>query len=316
MPKKVLIIRFSSIGDIVLTTPIIRCISEQLGAEVHFLTKTKFKSIQQHNPYITKLFSLKKDVSEVIEDLKAEQYDYIVDLHKNLRTQEVKLKLGIKSYTFNKLNIQKWLKVNLKIDRLPDTHIVDRYFEGVKALNITNDGRGLDYFIAPSDQEEADAIIGDLRQYNILVLGANYFTKRIPTSLSEKIILNSQTPIILLGGKDVQKEANKLANLYPQETINLVGKTSLAVSAGIIRRSNAVHTGDTGLMHIAAAYKRKIHTYWGSTIPELGMYAYLPLTAPQNENHEVPNLKCRPCSKLGYDKCPKGHFRCMLDIKI
>jgi len=96
----------------------------------------------------------------------------------------------------------------------------------------------------------------------------------------------------------------------------LVGKTSLAVSAEIVRRSEEVHTGDTGLMHIAAAFKKRIHTYWGSTIPELGMYAYLPTHAPQRVDHQVLNLNCRPCSKLGFDKCPKGHFKCMTEIEI
>ncbi len=316
MPAKVLIIRFSSIGDIVLTTPVIRCISEQLDAEVHFLTKNKFKGILQHNPYLTKVFGIDQNISEIIQDLKAEQYDYIIDLHKNLRTQEVKLRLGLKSYTFNKLNIAKWLKVNLKINQLPNKHIVDRYFEGIQGLNVKNDDRGLDYFISQADQEKADDIIKHIKGYKVLVLGANYFTKRIPSSLSSKIIVASDEPIILLGGSDVTEEANSLASKYPVKTINLVGKTSLAVSSGIIRRATEVHTGDTGLMHIAAAYKKVIHTYWGSTIPEFGMYAYLPSNISKRIDHQVNNLSCRPCSKLGYNKCPKGHFKCMLDIEM
>ena len=316
MPTKVLVIRFSSIGDIVLTSPIVRCMAEQLDVEIHFLTKNKFKNILQYNPYINKLFGIDKDVREVLSLLKSEQYDYIVDLHKNLRTQEVKFKLGLKSYSFKKLNIEKWLKVNLKIDRLPNKHIVDRYFEGISALGVTNDFRGLDYFVAHSDEEEANEIIGKLSSYQVLVLGANYFTKRIPAELCYKIINNSKYPVVLLGGKDIQADANLLANRFPKETINLAGKTSLAVSAAIIRRSKEVHTGDTGLMHIAAAYKKRIHTYWGSTIPELGMYAYLPSHVDQRIDHEVSDLGCRPCSKLGFDKCPKGHFKCMLDINI
>ena len=316
MSAKVLIIRFSSIGDIVLTTPVIRCISEQLDVEVHFLTKNSFKGILQHNPYITKLYGIDKNVSDVISDLKAEHYDYIIDLHKNLRTQEVKLRLGIKSYTFNKLNIAKWLKVNLKINQLPEKHIVDRYFEGIQGLNVINDGKGLDYFISPSDQEEANDIVKHIKRYKVLVLGANYFTKRIPSSISSQIILNSNEPIILLGGRDVTDEAISLASEHPIKTINLVGRTSLAVSASIIRGSSEVHTGDTGLMHIAAAFKKHIHTYWGSTIPEFGMYAYLPTDMVKPIDHQVSNLSCRPCSKLGYDECPKGHFKCMLDIKL
>jgi len=204
MPPKILIIRFSSIGDIVLTSPVVRCVAKQLKAEVHYLTKNKFKNILTHNPYISKLYGIDKNVSEVMEQLKSENYNFIIDLHKNLRTQEVKLKLGLKSYTFNKLNIQKWLKVNFKIDRLPKVHIVDRYFEGLAALKVNNDGYGLDYFISDSDKEEAAAIVGKIKSYNVLVLGANYFTKRIPQSIAEKIISKSNFPIIILGGKDPQ----------------------------------------------------------------------------------------------------------------
>ena len=316
MPAKVLVIRFSSIGDIVLTSPIVRCMAKQLDVEIHFLTKNKFKSILQHNPYIDKLFGIDKNVNEVVTLLKNEQYDYIVDLHKNLRTQEVKLKLGLKSYSFKKLNIQKWLKVNLKIDRLPNKHIVDRYFDGLSALGITNDLQGLDYFVSSNDEEKANKIIGNLKDYNVLVLGANYYTKRIPLELSQKIISKSNLPVVLLGGKDVLADANLLGSNFPIETVNLVGKSSLAVSAEIIRRSKEVHTGDTGLMHIAAAYKKKIHTYWGSTIPELGMYAYMPNKKELRVDHQITDLRCRPCSKLGFEACPKGHFKCMLDIEL
>ena len=316
MSSKILIVRFSSIGDIVLTSPIVRCVHRQLGAEVHFLTKTKFKTLLQHNPYLTKCYGINNKISEVITELKAENYDYVIDLHKNLRTQDLKFRLGVKSYSFDKLNIEKWLRVNLKIDKLPQKHLVDRYFEGLRELQIENDGKGLDHFISPSEQEEANAIVGALNKYNVLVLGANYYTKRIPTALSEQIITKASYSVVLLGGKDVKSEAEILAEKYPVETINLVGKTSLAISAGIIRKSHEVHSGDTGLMHIAAAYKKKIHTYWGNTTPELGMYAYLPKTAPKRTDHQVLDLSCRPCSKLGYDKCPKTHFKCMLDIKI
>lgn len=316
MPSKVLIIRFSSIGDIVLTSPIIRCMAKQLDAEIHFLTKNKFKNILQHNPYISKLYGIDKNVNEVISELKNEEYDYIVDLHKNLRSQKIKFKLGIKSYTYQKLNIKKWLRVNFKIDRLPNKHIVDRYFEGISALQVINDRQGLDYYVSSNDAEEANDIIGDLKKYNVLVLGANYYTKRIPIELTHKIISKSDVPIVLLGGSDVIADASQIAKQFPRETINLVGKTSLAVSAEVIRRSEAVHTGDTGLMHIAAAYKKKVYTYWGSTIPELGMYAYIPSNEDRRVDYQVSNLKCKPCSKLGFDKCPKGHFKCMLDIEI
>src|SRR5688572_21581382 len=93
--KKILIIRFSSIGDIVLTTPVIRCLKQQLGdVEIHYLTKIPFKGMLEQNPYLSKIHAISKDVNEVIADLRKEKFDQVIDLHNNLRSSEVKLKLG------------------------------------------------------------------------------------------------------------------------------------------------------------------------------------------------------------------------------
>ena len=126
MPK-ILLIRFSSIGDIVLTTPVMRCLHQQLGAEVHLLTKKSFGSLLQASPYLQKIYTIQDKVAEVMPQLKAEQYDSIVDLHKNIRSFQVRNQLKAPAYSFDKLNWQKWLLVNFKINRLPEVHIVDRY---------------------------------------------------------------------------------------------------------------------------------------------------------------------------------------------
>ena len=144
---KILIIRFSSIGDIVLTTPVIRCIKQQLpNVEIHYLTKRNFKSILSSNPNIDKLHLLEETLSATISSLKAEKFDLIIDLHHNLRTLIIKIKLGVKSSSFDKLNWQKWLLVNLKINRMPDVHLVDRYFATVRFLGVKNDEKALDYY--------------------------------------------------------------------------------------------------------------------------------------------------------------------------
>jgi heptosyltransferase-2 len=155
MKVKVLIIRFSSIGDIVLTTPVIRNIKQQLNegdVEVHYLSKTTFKGILENNPYIDKLHLIEEDVVPIIPELKEERFDYIFDLHKNLRTANVKKRLGIMSFTFEKYNFQKWLLVNFKVNKMPEMHIVDRYMETTKAFGIENDNNGLDYFIPEKDE--------------------------------------------------------------------------------------------------------------------------------------------------------------------
>ena len=119
--------------------------------EVHFVTKAAYASVLRENPYIDKIHELNDSLSSLILELKNEKYDVIIDLHNNLRTRIVKTKLGVKSYSFKKLNWQKWLLTTFKINRLPNIHIVDRYMETVRDLNVNEDNLGLDYFIPEKD---------------------------------------------------------------------------------------------------------------------------------------------------------------------
>ncbi|MGB5976512.1 MAG: glycosyl transferase, partial [Cyclobacteriaceae bacterium] len=135
--RKVLVIRFSSIGDIVLTTPVVRALATQLEeTEVHYCTKKQYASLVSDNPYINKVHLLEGKLDELIAQLKAENFDYIIDLHRNLRTRMIKLRLGVKSSSFDKLNREKWLMVNFNINRLPNRHIVDRYMDTVEPLGV------------------------------------------------------------------------------------------------------------------------------------------------------------------------------------
>ncbi|MBK8369464.1 MAG: glycosyltransferase family 9 protein [Bacteroidetes bacterium] len=314
---KVLVIRFSSIGDIVLTTPVLRCIKQQLkDVELHFITKQQFISVIENNPYVDKFHTINQSLAEVIPQLKKENFDYIIDLHHNARTLKLKLALGKKSFSFNKLNWQKFLIVNFKKNKLPQKHIVDRYFEAAANIGVKNDGRGLDYFI--NDKDEID-IVSSLpalfhNDYHALVVGGSYFTKQIPLNKLKEICSTSSLPLILLGGKEDAAIAEQVYQFHKNKVLNLCGKLNLNQSASIIQQANKVITSDTGLMHIAAAYKKDIISLWGNTIPEFGMGPYL---AGKNSHVlEVTNLSCRPCSKLGYKKCPKGHFKCMNDIQL
>ncbi|MEY4929929.1 MAG: hypothetical protein RI909_653, partial [Bacteroidota bacterium] len=201
---KVLIIRFSSIGDIVLTTPVIRALKTQLeDAEIHYATKAQYKSILEFNPYIDKLFLLEKSLSELITPLKREKYDYVIDLHHNLRTQIIKTALGRKSYSFDKINFKKWLKVNLKIDQLPSLHIVDRYMHTVEALGVKPDALGLDYFIPEKDEVPVEWL-PETHQKNFVAyaIGAQHNTKKLPLLKMIELCDRINKPIVLLGGKE------------------------------------------------------------------------------------------------------------------
>ncbi|MEA3504067.1 MAG: glycosyltransferase family 9 protein [Bacteroidota bacterium] len=316
--QKILVVRFSSIGDIVLTTPVVRCLKRQLGdVEVHYLTKKQFLPVLQHNPYISKIITISKNVSEVADVLKKEDYSFIVDLHSNLRTMQVKNRLRKPSASFKKLNFKKWLLVNTKINRMPDVHIVDRYFEAVKSLGVVNDGEGLDYFIDKKDE----AVINELPEkvknnYVAIVIGGQHKTKLYPSDKIVALCDKLQMPVIILGGPEDESEGDWIVeNSIKKDIYNACGKFSLNKSAALISFADVVVSNDTGLMHIAAAFKKKIVSIWGNTVPEFGMYPYLP---KKRKNYSViieeKGLSCRPCSKIGYKKCPKGHFNCMNNI--
>ncbi len=310
--SKVLIVRFSSIGDIVLTSPVVRAIKKQLGVQIHYLTKQKYQSLLENNPYIDRIFSIEEEITEVVGDLREEKYDLIVDLHKNLRTKRLIFLLKKPFLTFEKLNIEKWLWVNLRVNKMPKLHIVDRYFSGLKSLGIVHDGEGLDYFHG-LDKDKILPLLPKV-PYAVLVLGAKFFTKRIPQEKLEIIIGHSRLPVFLIGGKDVEQTAVSLKKKYPKIT-NYVGQLDVNQSAAVIAGAWYMVTGDTGMMHIGAGLKVPMIVFWGGTHFDLGMWPYY------GEKHQVKcihlynqKIKCSPCSKIGKDFCPKAHFDCMMGI--
>ena len=250
----------------------------------------------------------KKKTNEVEAELKAEQYDYVIDLHKNLRSLQIKRFLNTKSSSFNKINIHKWLIVNAKINILPRNHIVDRYLETVNFLGVTNDLKGLDYFIPSQDE----VIIKE--KYIAFVIGAAHATKRLPTEKIIEICKKINYPIFLLGGKDERETGAQITSASGNHVKNTCGEYNLNQSASLVRQAVCVVSHDTGLMHIAAAFQKNIISIWGNTIPEFGMYPYFSSGEGNNISVEVKNLTCRPCSKIGHDICPKKHFKCMNEI--
>jgi ADP-heptose:LPS heptosyltransferase len=314
MKIKFLILRFSSIGDIVLTTPVIRCLKQQVeGSVIHFATKKQYLPLLQSNPYIDAIHCLEDSMTEFIRELEKEQFDYIIDLHHNLRTFLIKSKLRIVDFSFRKLNIEKWLKVNFKIDRLPRIHIVERYMETLSLFEVENDQKGLDYFIPETDSNAVRFLPEEFRNgYIVLVIGARHFTKQLPVSKLTTLCSLISEPVILLGGKEDHVNGETVVGQALGNVYNACGLFSINQSASLVQQARVVITPDTGLMHIAAAFKKQILSIWGNTVPEFGMFPYL----PDNKSQiiQVEGLSCRPCSKIGHSSCPKKHFRCMNDI--
>ena len=314
---KFLIIRFSSIGDIVLTSPVLRCLKNQIpDAEIHYLTKGMFEPLLMENPYIDKIFYIKRKVSEVIDKLKKENYDYIIDLHKNFRSLRVLLELRKPFSTFPKLNFRKWLYVHFKINLLPDIHIAERYLFALKKFGVSYDGKGLDYFISPIKEINLSTLPATHQNgYALIALGGLHNTKQIPDFKVVEICLQLGMPVVLAGGRTENQKAQNIILNTGKICFNACGQYSINQTASLLRQSKVVITADTGLMHIAAALKKPVISLWGNTVPEFGMYPFFPEGLKNlSAIIEIKGLKCRPCSKLGKRKCPKGHFNCMKKI--
>jgi len=314
---KFLVVRFSSIGDIILTTPVMRHLKQQVeDAEIHFLLKSEYATLLESNPYVDRIHCFDGDVLKCIRELKTQQIDYIIDLHHNARSARIKYGLKRMDLTVNKLNWKKWLFVNLKLDRLPERHMVDRNLDTIRTFISERDPGGLDYFIP--EKEEIDlSILPEAYQngYIGLSIGAQHETKKLPVSSLIELCKKLRHPVIVLGGPTDRETGEALVSALPEKSIlNGCGKYSLHQSASLVKQARVLITHDTGLMHIGAAFNKKIISVWGNTVPKFGMFPFR--THPSSLQFEVNGLKCRPCSKIGYQKCPKKHFSCMIDQDI
>ena len=277
-----------------------RCVKKQVeNAEVHVLCKEAYAFIHEASPYIDKVWTFKESLSEVLPSLKEEGFDFIVDLHKNIRSKRVRSSLkGVKYATFPKLNFQKWLLVNTGIDRLGDRHIVDRYFEAARALGVKNDGEGLDYFLKEEHKVDLEGAPFDSAQgageYLVWVIGGQHAGKRMDKVKILDNLLQWEYPSLILGGAEDEEVGQFLAENCPHAK-SLCGQISFNDSAYLVKNAKAVISHDTGLMHVAAAFKKDVLSIWGQTSPRFGMYPYM---AGENSLILEPERR-RTLSKLG-----------------
>lgn len=318
MPKKILIIRFSSIGDIVLASPVFRCVKQQLpDAEVHLLTKINFKEVTANNPYIDRFHYLENHLEPLIEQLQKEQFDHVIDLHNNIRSIKVRRALKCESSVIHKLNFQKFILTKFKMNLMPRRHITQRSLDAAASLGVKDDGKGLDFFINPENEvKQSDIPASHHLGYIAIVIGANHFTKKMPVEKWRELCRLVDHPIMLLGGKTEIEAGEEIASIDPIKIYNSCGKFSLQESADLVRKSKLVISHDTGLQYIACAFQKPVMAIWGGTSSKLDVEPYYGSGIVGNKNaapyeNVCQNLWCQPCSKYGKSKCPLGHFKCM-----
>lgn len=317
---KTLVIRFSSAGDIILTSLFLRALRKRYPeGEIHLLTKRSFAALVENSPHVNTVIPLNDHatLSEALElrrKLREEQYDVVFDLHNSLRSRIVRFGLGKETAVFKKPTFKKWLLVKLKVNRLhPQLPIPERYLAVGRSRGLHNDGHGLELFTGNIQEPLPD----DLPLPIIaLAPGARHFTKRWPSKryavLGNQLLSKYGGTILLLGGPDEVEVCKEVEEEINGNALNLAGKTSLLEAAKAIDRCRLVVANDSALAHVAVARNVPVIAIFGSTVEEFGFAPYSPkATVVQNSD-----LACRPCTTIGRSSCPKGHFACMMEIEV
>ncbi len=309
---KILCIRFSSLGDILLTTPIVRALKSRFpSVEIHVVTKENFKSIWENNPHVSQIHSYSGSIWKLASQLREEKFDMVIDLHKNIRSTLLCLLLGKIPFQINKYTKERKAFVKTKVNSLPQKHLVDRNFDALAKLGIHSDGQGLDFFI-PENQRVNLKEWGIPEKYIVFAIGAQHITKVLSYPKMIELCDKIEGTIVLIGDQWDENFGYRLSTLFPEKVLNFCDQTSIAQSASIIEQAQFAIVHDSSMMHIAAALKKKMFVIWGSTHKGFGFYPY------QTEYTSIENttLTCRPCTTQGTNFCPLDHFDCMNKLSI
>lgn len=308
--NKILIIRLSSLGDILLSTPLLRTLKRQNPQlEIDFLVKEQYHELLTLNPYLSKLILYKSEKNElagVKNQLKNNNYDLVIDLHNNFRSLDIRRTLKAKSFVFDKRSFKKFLLVQTKINLLKDTkQIPERYADTV---DVKLDDGGLDLFTnnVPSSQ------LKNGEKCICFAPGSRHFTKMWPEEYFIELgtlLSGLGYKIVLVGGTSDTAICKRISDEIPN-SINLGGKDDILQIAADIKMCRLMVCNDSGLMHVTSALKVPVVVIFGSTVKEFGFTPY----GVKNLILENKLLSCRPCTHVGRKNCPKGHFKCMLEI--
>lgn len=337
--SKTLIIRLSSIGDIILASPLVRILRKKFPATaIDFLVKSEYADLVRHNPHLSNIIELDphagfKHLRALRRRIRQERYDLIIDIHGNLRSNFLR-RGNYRTVVVKKRRIARFLLVNFKwnVYAKHGSHrlalpVALRYLETLDSYGIQDDGEGLEVFVP---QEISDRVRHQLERAGFDPLRpsvgicptARHSTKMwLPDRFGELVFLllrEENANVLLWGGKDDRARCGEIERQVLEKAegrgalLNLAGSFSIIETAAGMDLCDVVVTNDTGLLHLAAARKRRVVAIFGPTVKEFGFFPF----GTKSTVIERKGLYCRPCSHIGGAKCPEGHFRCMKEISV
>jgi len=314
---RILIIRLSSIGDVILTTPILKKIKEKnKNIKIDFIVLDRFKDAIEGNLNIDNLIIFKKNTDDGIKNirqfskiLKENNYDYVFDLHSKIRSRLITSFLGVKTFRYIKRSLYKTILVKFGLIKYRvDNTIVKNYFDAFQVLGIKYSGEDLEFNFKKKDKKKVE----NYKKYVVFAPGASKNTKKWTIEgfgkLTELVKKKYRTEIILIGSLSEKEECDKINKISGNICINMAGKLSLKESGALLSKAKFLVTNDSGPFHIGRGVKTKSYVIFGPTDPNMFEYDELGVLIYGNE-------PCSPCSLHGDKKCPKGHFNCMKNIR-
>ncbi len=326
---KILIIQAVSRKDALLVSPVLRVLKSTLDAEVHILVNSELKELFITNPYIDQLHDTNQSLARLRSDIKNLSFDLIIDLRNNWRSKLIRLGNSKRNLVFKSNRFYTWLYVKTKINLLNKKHRVDQYMDLLKSIDVKPDSLGYDFFIPEKDEVENSWLPKSHQGgYAAVAINASHTTKKLPVNRLIELCDRINKPIILIGEPEDIEVAEEIEDFFARGTVeeeaaieelnkktiifNACGKFNFNQSASLIKNANWVFSYDNTMMHIAATFKKRVYTIWGSSTPFFGAYPY----RTQFTVFENNNIGCRPCSYNGFANCPKGHFKCMNDLNF
>lgn len=323
--EKILIFRLSSIGDIVLTSSLIRCIRNTYpSAKIDFVVKKQFLQLVENNPFLDTVYGVDsseglRGLRQLKNRLKENKYDVFLDIHKNFRSIYFRTFFGgAKIFTYKKNILKRSLLVHLGFDIYSnEAPVYKRFVSAASKLHVVYDNEYTDFFIPENKKAEFQDIASEMGfnanlPYIVLGPGASFYNKCWPkdkfVELCDKLT-NAHHQIALIGGPAEQETCDIIKNMSSATIYNFAGKLDLLQSAALLENATVTVVNDTGMLHLSEALRTPVIGLYGPTVTQFGYYPILP-----NSIGLSIDLKCRPCTKMGKDFCPKKHFKCMLDL--